>query len=490
MGKLTKVNFNGGTNPQRALDRGSERTINWYPVAGPTDASGQADIYLYPTEGLTLITDQLGGEIRGQIKVDALIYFVVGQSFCSIDALGNITVIGSINTSDGTVRMANIFNQVGFVDGSDGWIYTINTNTLAEITDADFPNNCQTITALGGYFIVAKPNSQDYYVSNLSNGLAWDAADFFSAQFISDPLVAVYNYQDTLWLFGTTTVEQHTNVGNTDFPFEPRLGASLLYGVAAQDTICSTGLSDVKQPTMCWLGTSDRGSIIPVAVDSYGNIQTIFNQGIIEEINRFETTSDATAFIYERDDHSFYVLNFPTEDKTYVYDLKTGFSHERQSWNESTQDYGRWKATFYATLSDQAFVTDKDLGILYRLDKDVFTEAGNVIKRTRRMPIFRNNNEYVTIEDLWIIFNTGDSLLTGQGSNPTAMLRVSRDGGRTFDSIMDREVGLVGDHVDSCRWSMLGTSRKWCAELTVTDPIDWRVLDCYVALSAEDKSGK
>lgn len=485
MGKLQKVNFNGGSNPQRALDRGSEKTVNWYPVLGPADAAGTNSVYLYPTEGLTLLSASIGGEIRGIRKVANLIYYVVGQQFCSIDEAGVIVVIGSINTSAGIVRMADIFDQVGFVDGSDGWIYTISTNTLTQITDPDFPNNATTICALQGYFVVGKPNSQDYYVSNLSDGLTWDAADFFSAQFESDELVAVFNYQDTLWLFGTSTVEQHTNVGNTNFPFEPRVGSSLLYGIAALDSLVSTGQQGQKSGIMCWLATSDRGAILPVAVDSYGTIFPIFNQGVIEEINRFGAFDDAIGFVYEREDHVFYVLTFPTEDKTYVYDIKTGLTHERQSYNALTAEYGRWLATFYATLGGQAFVTDKFNGQIYSLLKDKFDEDGTPIRRIRRMPIFRENNTYKTINDFWIIFNTGDALTIGQGSNPTAMLRVSRDGGRTFDSEMSRDIGLTGDHADSARWSMLGTSRKWCAELVVTDPIDWRVLDAFIDFTDE-----
>lgn len=484
--KRQKLRFNGGSVPNRSLDMGAERTINFYPVLGAADRNGLPDVYLYPTEGLTLFSTGLGEAVRGTHVINDIIYFVVANKAYKLTTAGTITELGTINTSAGTVHFADIFDQILLVDGLDGWLFTISANTFTQVVDADFPSNCESICGLAGYFIAVFPDSQDYAVSNLSDGMTWTALFVGSAQFASDNLVAVRSFQDQLWLFGTTTIEQHVNTGNLDFPFEPRLGASILYGVVSEDTIAMTGAADAKTPAMVWLGTSQRGGVVPVALDSYNTVTQIFNPGVIEEINTFDVVSDAYGFIYQKDDHLFYVLTFPTADKTYVYDFSTGLTHERESYDTSEQQYHHWVPRYHAVMENINYVVDFHTGVVYTLDGENYTENGVRIRRKRRITIFKDNMSYKSVNDLWIIFNLGSALIQGQGSEPEAMLRLSHDGGRNFDTELTAPVGVVGQYYDTARFSMLGTARKWCAELSVTDPIRWVVLESFAEISDEE----
>jgi len=49
------------------------------------------------------------------------------------------------------------------------------------------------------------------------------------------------------------------------------------------------------------------------------------------QISTYSTINDATAFTYTLEGRNFYVINFPTELKTWVMDLGTGQWHEWQS---------------------------------------------------------------------------------------------------------------------------------------------------------------
>ncbi|MFE1676613.1 hypothetical protein ACFMJE_18460, partial [Acinetobacter baumannii] len=46
-------------------------------------------------------------------------------------------------------------------------------------------------------------------------------------------------------------------------------------------------------------------------------------------IQSYSTITDAIAFTYQQEGHSFYVLTFPTADKTWVFDVSTELWHER-----------------------------------------------------------------------------------------------------------------------------------------------------------------
>ncbi len=59
------------------------------------------------------------------------------------------------------------------------------------------------------------------------------------------------------------------------------------------------------------------------------------------------------------------------------------------------------------------------------------------------------------------------------------MLRVSRDGGHTWDGEMWRSLGIAGQFYDIAIWDGLGSARKWCMEVEMTDPVNWKLLECY-----------
>ena len=48
--------------------------------------------------------------------------------------------------------------------------------------------------------------------------------------------------------------------------------------------------------------------------------QVVSNRGIEQMINTFARIDDAIAYAYQKNGHSFYVLTFPTANKTLVYD--------------------------------------------------------------------------------------------------------------------------------------------------------------------------
>lgn len=52
------------------------------------------------------------------------------------------------------------------------------------------------------------------------------------------------------------------------------------------------------------------------------------------------------------------------------------------------------------------------------------------------------------------------------------MLRVSRDGGRTWGQERWTSLGAIGEYKKAVRFNRLGSGRVMVVELSVTDPID------------------
>ena len=66
-----------------------------------------------------------------------------------------------------------------------------------------------------------------------------------------------------------------------------------------------------------------------------------------------------------------------------------------------------------------------------------------------------------------------------QGSNPQAMLSISKDNGHTFGAELWKSIGMAGDYLARVVWRRLGVGRDWVFKLRVTDPV--KVVITYAA---------
>jgi PKD repeat protein len=66
------------------------------------------------------------------------------------------------------------------------------------------------------------------------------------------------------------------------------------------------------------------------------------------------------------------------------------------------------------------------------------------------------------------------------GTDPRVMLRISNDAGRTWITEQWRSAGRVGEYDRRVRWNRLGSARRRVFEVSVTDPVPWRVTGAYL----------
>ncbi len=79
---------------------------------------------------------------------------------------------------------------------------------------------------------------------------------------------------------------------------------------------------------------------------------------------------------------------------------------------------------------------------------------------------------------------TGYGTLSGQGSDPKIMLRVSKDGGNTFDQYRELELGVTGDfkaRVTARRLGKFGP-KGLTLELSISDPVVRSLVNCDVQI--------
>jgi hypothetical protein len=67
------------------------------------------------------------------------------------------------------------------------------------------------------------------------------------------------------------------------------------------------------------------------------------------------------------------------------------------------------------------------------------------------------------------------------------MLRFSNDGGRTWSAELWRSAGKMGEYGRRVMWYRMGSARRRVFEVSMTDPIQWRITGAYLESNVVEK---
>lgn len=421
-------------------------------------------VVVYGTPGSTLFSDDLGETpIRGWLAIGDYVYLVHRNSLWSVNNAGTFTNLGSLNTSTGYVDMAYDGTLILIVDGTNGYTFTISGSTFAQIGDADFPNGAVTCDWLDGQFIVDDGiGSDQFFIS--ANGTAWDALDFATAESQPDGISRVFTDHGELLLFGERTIEPWGNIGATDFPFAPIKGSISEMGLAAPWSLCKFNDGVV------FLGRNVQGQVQLYYLRGYTPTK-ISSQQFDSVMAGYAGVESATGLSFMDRGHPMYQINFPGEGKSWRYDASTNDIFEVAYG----VDEERHRANLQIDFLGRTLVADYENGNIYILDADTYTDNSEYIARELRTRHVFDRNEPLIVNELYVDFETGVGLTSGQGDDPQVMLQISKDNGHTWGNELWTDLGAIGEYLTRVHWRRLGVAYDWVFKLRVTDPVKFVV---------------
>lgn len=466
-----KIPFVGPTYQARSINADCQRAINCYLEMD--NASPRAPVALYGTPG-TILRATLGtAPVRGCIRQNNYGWWVAGSSVYRVDSSYAATLLGVMSTSSGEIGIASNGVQILIVDGVSGWIVEVATSVLSEIIDPDFPSGVRRATYQDGFFIVSGDNSGRFYINETpNNGNSWNGLDFASAEGSPDNSIGVISDHRELWVFGEDSAEIWVNTGNADFPFERSGNVFIEHGCAAAGTIAKADNS------VFWLGADELGEAIVWRADGYTPVR-VSTHGVEAVLQTYATVSDAFAFTYQQEGHTFYVLTFPTADATWVYDAATQQWHERSWFNQANSSNHRWRPSCHMFLNGEHLVGDFETGAIYALDLDTYTDNAGPIIRRRVTASFESMQKRMFFRSMQVDMETGVGISVGQGSSPLVMLRWSNDGGHTWSNEKTATVGRIGEYNARAMFNRLGSGRNRVWELSMSDPVKFAVFGAF-----------
>ena len=495
----------GSSYVARSVNAADNRMVNLFPEIVPE--GGKEPGCLQRAPGLRKLCTVGTGPIRGAWQTNGTAYVVSGTGFYSVNTNWVSTRLGTVS-GVGPVSMADNGTQIFIATNPDGYIYNTATKVFAQITDPDFPG-AVTVGFLDGYFVFNQPDSQFFWVTALLDGTSVDPTEFSVADGSPDGLVALIVDHREAWLFGTSSIEVWYNAAGLDFPLSRIQGAFNEIGCIAPYSVAK------MDNGLFWLGADARGQGIVYRSNGYTGTR-ISTHAVEWQIQQYSNMSDAIAYTYQQDGHSFYVLIFPTANTTWVYDVATQAWHERAGWVDG--QFTRHPSNCQVSFNNEIVVGSYNNGNLYAFDLDVYSDYDQIqrwLRSWRALPTGQNNLKRTAQHTLQLdaqaghylpadsgvellITEAGDNLITEAGAylaasttpavnpEPQFMLRWSDDGGHTWSNSHWSGGDAIGAYGRRIFWRRLGMTLKLrdrVYELSGTDPIKIAIMGAELIFS-------
>jgi hypothetical protein len=466
--------FVGASYQSAALTADAELTMNWY-VEAIESPYAPVQMALYPTPGVVEISAAANGPGRAHFFMNGREFAVIATLFIEIDNAGTMTTRGTVALDAFPATISSNGDgggQLFITSGSNGYIFDLATNTLTQI--AALNGKATMGDHLDGYFLALDASNSTLYISALLDGLTWSTGlDFAQRSAAPDPWTAMVVAQSYVWLLGELTSEVWYNSGES-FPFTKHPSGLVRYGCAARFS------AEVVDQGLTWLSTADKGGYEVVRAVGF-NPEAISTYPLEREIGDYAVVDDAVSDVYMERGHTFYLLTFPTEDTTHAWDLETKMWCGRGTWTPSENSFTAWRPRWHAFAFGEHRMLDAQTGSLYRMSSELGLDVGGMpIRRLRRAPAVFVENRLVLFPGFEVDLEVGLGLATGQGSDPQVMARWSNDGGRTWGPEQMRGAGKTGEYGHRVRWNRTGAGRRRVFEVSVSDPIPWRLLNAYL----------
>lgn len=456
----------------RSVIASGQECVNLYAeINASTDPQAPAKTTYYPTPGTSLYANPAFLKTaRASYRTSlGTAFYVVGQNVYFLNAGGVLIFLGAIADRQSQIYFSDNGIVATFVDGLNGYVIDLATNTLGIITDPNF-YPADYVALLDTFFIYNRAGTNQFFITGsnvnflmMTTTGAFDPLDIAAKSGFNDPIVGIVAVHRELWLIGALTTEVWIGTGAADFYFQEQQGAYINHGCAAKYSIATMDV------LVFFLMQDQQGHGLLVEGQGY-DVTEISTPRFVNEIKKYPTIADAIGFCFQVADHAFYALVFPTADKGWLYDLTT---KQLCEWNWTADGaFHRPRANCCMFVNGVNLVGDWENGNLLLLDVDTTTDytnddiTGDIIK-VRTFPHMNDNNDKSTYNSFDADMQVGTIL---DDSDPPVSLSWSDNKGVSYGNPVMQSMGKLGDFLATISWNRLGQARDRIFKLSWSTP--------------------
>lgn len=381
-----------------------------------------------------------------------VVVVVSGGEVYKITESGAITHITGDNLdSDIPVSFASFGDTLFMANGGKilKWIYT--NDTCSFITDSDAPTSVTHIAFIDQYLVAldTTQNAEAVYWSEVDEPSTWEG-EFFSPEIQPDkPNGLIVGWQELL-VSGESTLENWYNSGGAG------VFARLNSSNTERGTIAPYTIQKIDN-TYYFLDTEKK------VIRLEGRSPIVVSNPIDRDFQDLETITDARAMQIISDGEAYYVLTFPTEQKTFAYDYKRDVWARWSYWNITLAERENYLAqtSAYMRKWGKQLAGSRIDGTIYRISLDYYKDDTDTINTDIYTGWHNHNTDaWKHCHELRVKLRRGD----GDAFDGKVLEVWYRDNGKmNWNGPRHIDMGLLGetDHIVKLRRLGRYRTRQW-----------------------------
>lgn len=388
---MARIGFCGPSYTLQSFNADCQLTQNLYPQHDES-GMGKSEWQMLPTPGQTLFSQVPTFKNRASINANKRCFKVFGDTLYEIFADGTNAKIGVVLDDGNPVSWTNSATQLLIASGGTLYVYNFTTSAFSVAV-----NHLGAVSFVGyqaGLFVALLANSQKFQVSSPLDATTWDPTDVTQVTVFPDQVLSLIVDHGEVGLFGNTKTVWYQNTGGV-FPYTPNLSSYMEQGIGAAFSLVRADNSVV------WLGSDDRGNMMAWRLNGYSPVR-ISNHAVETAWQSYSVTSDATAYAYQEEGHTFWQISFPTANVTWIYDFATGLWHQRTFLNPVTGINEAHLSKFHTFVFGMHLVGDRNNGNVYVQSVKLVDDDGQLIQRRRRAPYVSTEAQRISHNRLYI----------------------------------------------------------------------------------------
>lgn len=301
-----------------------------------------------------------------------------------------------------------------------------------------------SIAYISGVFLASCQINSVSYVQ-FTDVLSTELRHTFQLDTALTNLTALKGNMREVWAFGANSIEVFAPTGESGEDFFAHVpGAYINKGCVCKNSVVTHESSYLFYGTDNDIYISNGYALTSIATPAL--LDMIKSWGVLETEDQRKSVIGQ---LFSQGGHTFYMLKFKAFGKTLLYDLTTHSWLERETGKD-----GEWEGEYVVRRpSGELLVSSKTRSVLYKMDSDYYTDAGEPICRefvfaTISLP----SKKRMFFSSLTIEVDTG------LGPNDHIMLSWSDDGGYTWKPERMLPLGDYGQYNRKLQFRRLGSS--------------------------------
>lgn len=340
--------------------------------------------------------------------------------------------------------------------------------TGTAITGSNTPANATHVAWLDGYLLAIEGTSGQFTWSNLNAPTTWGVYNFATAGGSGDLTIALWVVERQIYLIGNKSTEIWENNGTDPFARVPggfiEVGCSAKYSVARDND------------TLYWI--SDKRQIVKIRGRTVEKISTPYDK-VLATIEVQDCIAD-TLNLFGR---TFILFQFPTAQRTLVYEPATNKWMEFGEWDSQLLDWliFNYKDAFYSPVTGRQYLLTTRWNSICQFKENSYADKTAIsASETRDAPIkFLRRTGFIDhgtddnkrSDAISMRIKRGSSAMNGAKLS----IRWRNDKQGTFGADRIIDLGGIGETNFVKKLYSLGAYRARQYEIEMTDPVPFSI---------------